>query len=152
MEEPPVVKNEPSDEESTEEAQDSTSTGVRKAVPAPATPGPSEKSSSEEEQQEIKPEVTSNKQTGQKTATPTPVKPPVISPAFPGLRLREEARDNRSRPPDLSVNRGQPRGEVIAVLKLASPCQRMLTYHDRLASGNLPGNMVVVHEDRSDQW
>ena len=25
----------------------------------------------------------------------------------------------------------------------------MLTYRDRLASGSLPGNMVVVHEDRS---
>ena len=149
VEELPAVKSEPLDEEPPEKVRDSKATGVSKAVPAPATPDSSEDSSSEEEQQEAKPEATSDQLRGQKTATPAPAKPPVISPAFPGLRLREEARESSSRPPDPPVIRGQPRGEVIAVLTLVSTCQRMLTYRGRLASGSLPGNMVIVHEDRS---
>ena len=87
VEELPVVKSEPPDEEPTAEVRDSQSTGVSQAVPAPATPDSSEDSSSEEEQQEAKPKATSDQLRSQKTATPAPIRPPVVSPVFRGLSL-----------------------------------------------------------------
>ena len=86
----------------------------------------------EEKQQEAEPKATSDQLKSQKTATPAPIRPPVVSPVFGVLGFGKKL-EIRSRPPDPLVNRGQSRGEVIAVLTLVSTCQRMLTYSDRLA-------------------
>ena len=73
-------------------------------------------------------------------------KPAVVNP--PSLAFREEVKESSCKPADAPVGRGQVRENAIAALTLTSTCQRMLIYHDQRRSSRLPGNMVIVHEDR----
>ena len=118
-----------------------------KGVKAEAPP---ESSESEDDSQESEQEVTDERLTAQFNRLKASVKPKEKPPAgavnTAGPPTDVEETGNQPVKPHGNIGRHQE--NLVAILKLGSPCQGLSVLEDRLQSNRLPGDRVIIHGNR----